>query len=89
MSQDHPLRGIAAAAAQMAADRPEIFQKMAAEFLASQFPNMAAAFEAYRVSKERQELLEAQRQAAAFPALHATQPAMAMMNQQYYRQYYG
>ena len=69
-------------AAYVAATRPDLFQKAAMEFLASQFPSMSAAFDAYSQSREYQKALQAQRDAAAFPALHATQPAMYYANQQ-------
>ena len=66
----------------VAATRPDLFQKAAAEFLASQFPSLSAAFDAYSQSRQYQNALQAQRDAMAFPALHATQPAMYYANQQ-------
>lgn len=66
----------------VAGHRPDLFQKAAAEFLASQFPSLSAAFDAYSQSRAYQNALQAQRDAVAFPALHATQPAMYYMNQQ-------
>lgn len=69
-------------AAYVAATRPDLFQKAAAEFMASQFPNLSAAFDAYSQSRQYQDAMQAQRDAAAFPALHATQPAMYYANQQ-------
>lgn len=70
-------------AAYVAATRPDLFQKAAAEFMASQFPSLSAAFDAYSQSREYQKALQAQQNAAAFPALHATQPAMYYANQQF------
>lgn len=69
-------------ASYVASTRPDLFQKAAAEFLASQFPNLSAAFDAYSQSRQYQNAMQAQRDAAAFPALHATQPAMYYANQQ-------
>lgn len=66
----------------VAGHRPDLFQKAAAEFLASQFPRLSAAFDAYSQFRSDLNLLQMQRDAAAFPALHATQPAMYYMNQQ-------
>jgi hypothetical protein len=66
----------------VASRRPDLFQKAAEEFFSSQFPSLSAAFDAYAQSRAYQNALQAQRDAAAFPALHATQPAMYYMNQQ-------
>lgn len=49
--------------------------KVATEFFSQQFPNLSAAFDAYQASK-------AVHDAQAFPALHATQPAMMLAQQQ-------
>lgn len=65
--------------------RPEIFQKVAAEFLASEFPGLSAAIDEYDQVRQQQQVLKAQRAAAMFPALHATQPAMYYANQQLMR----
>lgn len=62
--------------------RPEIFQKVAAEFLASEFPGFSAALDDYDQVRQQQQVLKAQRAAAMFPALHSTQPAMYYANQQ-------
>jgi len=69
-------------ASYVASTRPDLFQKAAAEFMANQFPSLSAAFDAYSQSRQYQNALQAQRDAAAFPALHATQPAMYYANQQ-------
>jgi hypothetical protein len=64
----------------------EVFQKFAAEFLAKNFPNMAAAMDAYKQSREYQEAVNAQEHRMKFPALHSTQPEMARA---YAMQQYG
>jgi hypothetical protein len=69
-------------ASYVASTRPDLFEKAAMEFLASKFPSMSAAFDAYAQSRDYQKALQAQQNAAAFPALHATQPAMYYANQQ-------
>lgn len=51
--------------------------KAAVEFFANQFPSLSAALDAYQASRERQMQIDAANQAAAFPALHATQPMMS------------
>ncbi len=70
------------AAQALVSQRPEIFQKLAMEFMANQFPSLSAAFDAYQASRAEQEGLRAQQHAAQFPALHATQPAMMAAQQQ-------
>ena len=68
------LGSVAKAASEVLHTRPLLFQKFAAEFLASQFPSLAAAFDTYQASRAQQAYADAQRQAQAFPALHSTQP---------------
>lgn len=63
--------------------------KVAASFLASHFPSLAAAVDAYNMSRLQQRqiaayknLMRAQRDAQLYPALHSTQPDMWMAQQQ-------
>jgi hypothetical protein len=76
------LQGLTQAAIATVLAKPEAFQKIATEFLASNFPSLSAAFDAYGASRDYQSQAQAQRDAMNFPALHATQPAMMMANQQ-------
>jgi hypothetical protein len=53
------------------------FMKIAAPgFMYQHMPSVAAAMDAWNSSRAQQEMLAQMRQAQAFPALHATQPAM-------------
>ena len=56
--------------------------KKAYEFLASQFPNLSAAFDAYEQSKSYHDAQQEAEDAMRFPALHSTQPAMYAAQQQ-------
>jgi hypothetical protein len=56
--------------------------KKANEFLASQFPNLSAAFDAYQQSKAIEDAHRQAEDAMRFPALHTTQPGMYMAQQQ-------
>ena len=70
-----PFSELVKAAAETFATNRVAMDKLATQFFANQFPNLSAAFDAYEASK-------AEHDAQAFPALHATQPAMMMAQQQ-------
>ena len=73
---------VAKVASQVVAQNQAVFRKIAFDFLANQLPSVSAAMEAFQASRAQQEYMDAQRNAASFPALHATQPAMMMAQQQ-------
>lgn len=68
------LSGLSKAAEALVEAHPEVFQKIALSLLAGQLPSVSAAMAAFQASRAQQAQLEAQREALAFPALHATQP---------------
>ncbi len=68
------LSGISKAAEMLIEARPEIFQKIAISLLSNPLPSVSAAMAAFQASRAQQAQIEAQREAMAFPALHATQP---------------
>lgn len=57
---------------------PELFRKLASGLLASQFPSAAAALQEFQARRAQRAAGDAEQDARRFPALHATQPAMAM-----------
>jgi hypothetical protein len=73
---------VAKAAAEVNRAQPQLFNKLAWSLLASQFPSVAAAMDAFQASRAQQEAQEAMMRGDPFPALHATQPNMLLAQQQ-------